>query len=161
MRRVRLAKPGNASPASPQALQPSRARFSACLEAPTYERMAFVSNRLGLSALKAHEALPQDSFDHERCRRSVAAVSTVSLEWYVARGPFNLVQDFAEEEQEFQAGIDDSRFRRRTRAPTSAAPQTLQPPSNALAEAESILQCYAMCLQHGLQARMTKIPVEG
>ncbi len=63
-------------------------------------------------------------------------------------------QDFAEEEQEFQAGIDDSRFRRRTQAPRSTNTQAQQQqPADSQAEAEAISTCYALCLQHGLQAQ--------
>ena len=63
-------------------------------------------------------------------------------------------QDFAEEEQEFQAGIDDGRFRRRVRTPSSARAQAhQQQPTDARAEADAIIGCYVRCLQHGLQAR--------
>ena len=59
------------------------------------------------------------------------------------------LQDFAEESQEFQAGVDDNRFRRRLRN-TVAAPARASGPS-AEFPASSIVQTYLSCLQAGLQ----------
>ena len=61
------------------------------------------------------------------------------------------LQDFAEESQEFQAGVDDNRFRRRLRN-TVAAPARACGPS-AEFPASSIVETYLICLQAGLQAR--------
>jgi hypothetical protein len=59
------------------------------------------------------------------------------------------MQDFAEESQEFQAGVDDNRFRRRLRN-TVAAPARASGPS-AEFPASSIVETYLSCLQAGLQ----------
>ena len=63
-----------------------------------------------------------------------------------------VAQDFAEETQEFQQGIDDQRFRRRAQAPPARAaptPQRQRPPFPAA----EVLKLYVACLHAGLQAR--------
>lgn len=60
-------------------------------------------------------------------------------------------QDFAEETQEFQTGVDDNRFRRRLRT-TSTAPVRAGTQSSDF-PASAVVETYLSCLQAGLQAR--------
>lgn len=68
--------------------------------------------------------------------------------------PLAALQDFAEETQEFQQGIDDTRFRRRAqKAPARA---TAPPPRRPRFPASEVLKLYVACLQAALQARLRR-----
>ena len=59
-------------------------------------------------------------------------------------------QDFAEEEQEFQEGVNDVRFRQRVRGPA-----LVRPAANTAEgiQTDAVLGCYAECLQLTLKVR--------
>ena len=60
----------------------------------------------------------------------------------------SLRQAFVEEEQEWQEGVDTSRYRRSTRISASVRPERAAAPEISLPAA---LQCYCLCLQRLLQ----------
>lgn len=60
------------------------------------------------------------------------------------------LQDFAEEEQEFQEGVNDTRFRQRVRGPAVVRPAAS---TAAGIQADAIIACYAECLQQTLKVR--------
>jgi len=62
---------------------------------------------------------------------------------------FGRTQDFAEESQEFQTGVDDNRFRRRMRTAAPAAPKRREQAADFPAVA--VVELYLRCLQAGLQ----------
>ena len=69
---------------------------------------------------------------------------------YTSMLMLRLRQAFVEEEQEWQEGVDNSRYRRSTRLTASVKPQRLQEQAFSLTDA---LQSYCQCMQHMLLVR--------